>query len=127
MCDQKGSPVLGVFGASPAEAVRYLGQIVAYRTVAGRRSDIGPGGETYSRYSAVSTRWACQHSSGATRDFPAQYILLRFPKFTSVINIHAIAPAQAGAQFDAADLGPGLRRGDRLRGSQRRRDFWKTQ
>lgn len=45
MCDQKDSPVLGVFGASPAEDVRFVGQIGVYRTVAGRRSDIGPGGE----------------------------------------------------------------------------------
>ena len=34
---------------------------------------------------------------------------------------------QAGAQISSVKLGPGLRRGDRLRESQQRHDFWKAQ
>ena len=34
---------------------------------------------------------------------------------TSIFEIHAVAPAEAGAQVNLVKLGPGLRRGDRLR------------
>ena len=34
---------------------------------------------------------------------------------TSIFEIHAVAPAEARAQVNCVKLGPGLRRGDRLR------------
>ena len=33
---------------------------------------------------------------------------------TSIFEIYAVAPAEAGAQFDTINVGPGLRRGDSM-------------